>query len=176
MNFQCVRVSKQISNANKYLIRAYFIFGLLNFNVILLFLPLHPLCTVIALFSRMDWNSIDATPRQRNALHSRNVTGTQFSARFAAAATHTALILSQTGCIFSLVNTKAYLLFLAQVACIKFDKFQSQSPAGAGAEAADSSSVTDVKSNKECGWMWVCMRVCVHVCVLRYQHANAVKS
>lgn len=133
---------------------------------------MHCHCT----FSRIDGNSIDATPRQRNALHSRNVTGTQFSARFAAAATHTALILSQTGCIFSLVNTKAYLLFLAQVACIKFDKFQSQSPAGAGAEAADSSSVTDVKSNKECGWVWVCMRVCVHVCVLRYQHANAVKS
>lgn len=118
----------------------------------------------------MDWNSIDATPRQRNALHSRNVTGTQFPARFAAAARHTAHILSQAACIFSLVNTKAYLLFLAQVACIKFDKFQSQSPAGARAEAADSSSVTDGKSNKEC------VRVHVCVCVLRYQHANAVKS
>lgn len=137
---------------------------------------MHCHCTFFEDGLELDRRNSKAT--QRIALHSRNVTGTQFSARFAAAATHTAPILSQTGCIFSLVNTKAYLLFLAQVACIKFDKFQSQSPAGAGAEAeaADSSSVTDVKSNKECGWVWVCMRVCVHVCVLRYQHANAVKS
>lgn len=84
---------------------------------------------------------MDETPKQRNALHSRNVTGTQFPARFAAAAmsvvvvtaahthahTHTHIVL-QPECIFSLVNTKAYLLFLAQVACIKFDKFQTQSP------------------------------------------------